>query len=44
MHIDIIYYRRHKEDLHLAGCENVDQEHREQFPAWFKNHVRYLGF
>ena len=44
MHTNIDYYRRHKEELRLGGYDNVDQEHKEQFPAWFKNHVIYFWF
>ncbi|CAA0829649.1 Unknown protein, partial [Striga hermonthica] len=32
------FLEKHKQDLTLVGCENINQEHKEQFPAWFKHH------
>ncbi|KAL8557599.1 hypothetical protein ACS0TY_004884 [Phlomoides rotata] len=34
--------RRHKEELLSKGCSNIDQDHKERFPAWFQNHMIQL--
>ncbi|CAH9127368.1 unnamed protein product [Cuscuta epithymum] len=30
------YFELHKEELLLSGCENIDEEHKDKFPTWFK--------
>ncbi|CAH9079402.1 unnamed protein product [Cuscuta epithymum] len=34
------YFELHKEELLLSGCENIDEEHKDKFPTWFKIQVR----
>ncbi|CAH9105405.1 unnamed protein product [Cuscuta europaea] len=36
------YFEKHKEELLFGGCENIDKEHKEKFPAWFKKHMHSL--
>ncbi|KAL3638401.1 hypothetical protein CASFOL_017772 [Castilleja foliolosa] len=33
------FLKKHKEELVLEGCMNLEQEHKEKFPAWFKEHI-----
>ncbi|KAL3615942.1 hypothetical protein CASFOL_040236 [Castilleja foliolosa] len=33
------FLKKHNEELVLEGCMNSEQEHKEKFPAWFKEHV-----
>ncbi|KAL3618470.1 hypothetical protein CASFOL_037552 [Castilleja foliolosa] len=33
------FLKMHKEKLVVDGCMNLEREHKEKFPAWFKNHI-----
>ncbi|KAL3616094.1 hypothetical protein CASFOL_040388 [Castilleja foliolosa] len=33
------FLEKHKEELVLEGCMNLEQEHKEKFPEWFKKHI-----
>ncbi|KAL6561780.1 hypothetical protein OROMI_017381 [Orobanche minor] len=31
------FLEKHKQELMLEGSTNIDQDHKEKFPSWFKN-------
>ncbi|KAL3651956.1 hypothetical protein CASFOL_004958 [Castilleja foliolosa] len=33
------FLKMHKEKLVVDGCMNLEREHKEKFPAWFKKHI-----
>ncbi|KAL3633637.1 hypothetical protein CASFOL_022399 [Castilleja foliolosa] len=36
------FLKMHKEELVVDGCINLEREHKEKFPAWFKKHIIVL--
>ncbi|KAL3626952.1 hypothetical protein CASFOL_029165 [Castilleja foliolosa] len=33
------FLNQHKEELVAAGCVNIEKQHKEQFPTWFKEQM-----
>ncbi|KAL3618846.1 hypothetical protein CASFOL_037294 [Castilleja foliolosa] len=33
------FINQHKEELLAAGCVNIEKQHKEQFPTWFKEQM-----